>query len=142
MNLILKVKRVVADAKLPTQGRVGDAAYDLYAAETVELQPGERCQVGAGIAVEIPEEYAMFIWDRSSVSHLHGLKTLGGVIDAIYRGEVKVGLVNVGEEPYTIEKGHRIAQFVLQQVAMMQVEEVETLSETVRGEKGFGSTGK
>ena len=84
----------------------------------------------------------MFIWDKSGLSHNHGLKTLGGVIDSGYRGEVKVGVINLGDTPYTIEQNHKVAQMVLQKIETVVLEEVDTLSDSPRGAGAFGSTGK
>ncbi len=142
MNLLLKVKRINPEVTLPHYAHATDAACDLFSAEEVTLAPGERVQVGVGIAVEIPKGYSMFIWDKSGLSHKHGLKTLGGVIDEGFRGEIKVGLVNLGTAPYTIEKNHKIAQFILQKRETVQIEEVDELRESPRGEGAFGSTGK
>jgi len=142
MSVCLKVRKLVPHAKLPAYAHVNDAACDLFASHDVTLAPMERVQVGTGLAFEIPKEHVVFIWDKSGLSHVHGLKTLGGVIDEGYRGEVKVGLVNLGDTPYTIESGHKVAQMVLQKKEVVVVEEVEELSSSVRGEGGFGSTGK
>ncbi|HCC05625.1 TPA: dUTP diphosphatase [Patescibacteria group bacterium] len=142
MTLPLKVLRIDSTVKLPTYGHAGDAACDLFAAHEVTIAPGERVQVGTGVAFEIPEGYAMFIWDKSGLSHKHGLKTLGGVIDAGYRGEVQVGVVNLSDVPYTIEKNHKVAQMVLQKIETVELVEVEELSVSSRGAGAFGSTGK
>jgi dUTP pyrophosphatase len=142
MTLLLKIKRLHPEVKLPSYGHIGDAACDVYTAEEVRIAPGERVQVGVGFAAEVPEGYVMFIWDKSGLSHNHGLKTLGGVVDAGYRGEVRVGLINLGTEAYVLEKNHKVAQFVIQKIETVEVEEVECLSESSRGEGGFGSTGK
>jgi len=142
MTTILKIKRLDPTVPLPSNGHPNDAAYDLYASHAVVVSPGERVQVSTGIAMEIPPEFMIFIWDKSGLSHKHGIKTLGGVIDAGFRGEVKVGLINLGDEPYIIEKHHKIAQMVLQRRELFQIEETDTLSESSRGERGFGSTGK
>jgi dUTP pyrophosphatase len=142
MTEVLKIQRIDKDVPLPSLAHKNDAAFDVYASEKVVLRPGERVQVPTGIKMEIPNGYVIFIWDRSSLSHKHGLKTLGGVIDEVYRGEVKVGLVNLSDEEYVIEKHHRVAQMVLQKKIEMIIEEVDVLSDTDRGEGGFGSTGK
>ncbi|KKU19024.1 MAG: Deoxyuridine 5'-triphosphate nucleotidohydrolase [Candidatus Saccharibacteria bacterium GW2011_GWA2_46_10] len=142
MTLPLKVKRIDSAVTLPSYGHAGDAACDLYAAHEVTIAPGERVQVGTGVAFDIPEGYAMFIWDKSGLSHNHGLKTLGGVIDSGYRGEVKVGVINLGDTPYTIEQNHKVAQMVLQKIETVVLEEVDTLSDSPRGAGAFGSTGK
>jgi len=142
MAVLLKIQRIDSAVKLPSYGHTGDAACDLFSAQEVSLAPGERVQIRTGVAFEIPEGYAMFIWDKSGLSHKHGLKTLGGVIDAGYRGEVLVGLINLSDTPYTIEKNHKVAQMVLQKIETVVLEEVETLSESSRGRGAFGSTGK
>lgn len=142
MALLLKIKRIDSTVKLPSYGHPGDAACDVYSTQGIVVSPGERVQIPVGFACEVPEGYAMFIWDKSGLSHKHGLKTLGGVIDAGFRGEVQVGVINLGTEPYTIEKNHKVAQFVIQKIETVTIEEVESLSETSRGEGGFGSTGK
>lgn len=138
----LSIKRLSADAILPRYAHPGDAACDLFSAHTVELLPGERAQVGIGVAFEIPEGYAGLIWDKSGLSHKFGLKTLGGVVDSGFRGEVMVGLVNLGKERYTIHQGDKVAQMLFQRVETVELVEVGELSETVRGGQGFGSTGK
>lgn len=142
MALTLKIKRIDSTVILPSYALAGDAACDLHAACEVTIAPGERVQVPVGFAAEVPEGYVMFIWDRSGLSHKHGLKTLGGVVDSGFRGEIKVGLINLGKEPYTLEKNHRVAQMVIQKVEAVAIEEVSELSKTDRGERAFGSTGK
>lgn len=140
--LTLKVKKLTPDAVMPKVERAGDAGFDLYARESVTVGPGERKQVPIGIALEIPHGYAGLIWDKSGLSHKFGLKTLGGVIDAGYRGEIIVGVINLSEEAYTFEKGHKVAQMVLQKCEQADIVEVDELSDSERGAQGFGSTGK
>lgn len=142
MTIKLNVLRLRSGATLPTYAHQGDAACDLYCVATITLAPGARAQVPTGVAIEIPEGYVGFVWDKSGLSHKHGLKTLGGVIDAGYRGEVMVGLANLGDASYTIEAGHKVAQLVLQKVEHAEVVEVSELSISARGAGGFGSTGK
>jgi dUTP pyrophosphatase len=142
MTLLLKVKRIDSEVTLPSYAHEGDAACDLFSSQEVTIAPLERVQVGTGIAVEVPPGYAMFIWDKSGLSHKHGLKTLGGVIDSGFRGEVKVGLINLSDTPYTIEKNHKVAQFVIQKIKTVVIEEVDRLSDSPRGEGAFGSSGK
>ncbi len=142
MTLILKIKRLTEDAKIPNCAHPGDAGLDLYATEDVTLVPNERKAVPTGIAMEIPDGYAGLMWDKSGLSIKHGLKTLGGVIDSGYRGEVLVGIINLSGEEYTIRKGEKIAQMIIQKKETIEVEEASELSETARGEGGFGSTGK
>ncbi len=144
MPLTLKIVRLDKEMPMPKFAQPGDAAFDLFSVEKVTIAPGERVQVKTGLKMEIPNGYVGFIWDKSGLSHKAGLKTLGGVIDASYRGEVMVGMINLSKESYTFEKGHKVAQMVIQKredVSIVEVEEGE-LSETARGEGGFGSTGK
>ena len=115
---------------------------DLFANETITINPGEVGKVKSGIAFEIPDGYVGLIWDKSGLSMNHKLKTLGGVIDSGYRGESVIGIINLGAEPYTFEKGHKIAQMLIQKIEHLNVVEVENLSESDRGANGFGSTGK
>ncbi len=140
--LTLKVKKLDKNAKLPVYAKEGDAACDLFALDNVEIKPGERVQVGTGIAVEFPEGYFGAIWDKSGLSHKHGLKTLGGVVDSGYRGEVMVGMINLSNEKYTIEAGHKVAQMILQKREYTNIVESDTLSDSARGDSGFGSSGK
>ena len=131
-----------AQAVIPTQARKWDAGYDLYStsAKTI-LAPGDRSSFGTGIAVAIPEGYVGYIKPRSGLAARHGIDVLGGVIDAGYRGEVKVLLVNTGKVDADIAHGERIAQLVIQPVASVEFIEVEALEESERGTGGFGSTG-
>jgi dUTP pyrophosphatase len=142
MPLTIKIKRLREDAKIPQYAHPGDAGFDLYAAEDVTLAPNERAGVSTGIAMEIPEGHVGLIWDKSGLSIKHGLKTLGGVVDSGYRGEVMVGIINLSDAEYTIRKGEKVAQMIIQRKETIAVEEVESLSDTARGEGGFGSTGK
>jgi dUTP pyrophosphatase len=138
----IKVKKLHPDAIIPHIAHEGDAGSDLFATESVTLNPGERGQVPTGLALELPLGYVSLIWDKSGVSHKGGIKTLGGVIDSGYRGEIQVGVINLGEESYTFEKGHKVAQMIIQKIESPTFEEVEELADTSRGEGGFGSTGK
>jgi dUTP pyrophosphatase len=125
---------------LPEYATDGAAGADLRAAESVTLPPGARAAVPTGISVEIPPGHAGLVWPRSGLAVRHGLDTLAGVIDSDYRGEVKVVLVNHGQEAVTIAKGDRIAQLVLQPVARARFVRAD-LAPTARGTGGFGSTG-
>lgn len=138
----LRVKKVHKDAVLPRFAHPGDAGMDLFALEDTVVLPREVTKVRTGIAMQIPDGYVGLCWDKSGLSMNQGIKLLGGVIDAGYRGEVIVGLINLGKEVYTFEKGHKIAQMLIQKVAHPEIEEVAELSDTSRGEGGFGSTGK
>jgi dUTP pyrophosphatase len=121
------------------------AGFDLHAAvaEPVTLAPGERALIPTGFAMAMPRELEAQIRPRSGLAYKHGITCLNspGTIDADYRGEVKVLLINHGREPFTIRRGERIAQMVFQVVPQVRIEEVAELSETVRGEGGFGHTG-
>ncbi len=138
----LPIKKLYEDAKVPTFAHAADAGMDLYAREATTINPGERAVVGTGIAYAIPEGYVGLIWDKSGVAIKGGVKVLGGVIDAGYRGEVMVGIINLSQEPYSFEAGHKVAQMLIQQRIEPEVIEVDSLDETTRGEGGFGSTGK
>lgn len=140
--LTIKIKKLKADAILPNYAHQGDAGMDMYASEDVHIKKGERMKVPTGIAMEIPVGYVGLVWDKSGLSMNHGLKTLGGVIDAGYRGEIIIGIANLSNEDYTIEKGHKVAQMLIQKIEAPTIEEVEELGDSHRGEKGFGSTGK
>ena len=138
----IKVKKLHPDAIIPNIAHPGDAGCDLFAAESVTLNPGERGQVSTGLALELPLGYVSLIWDKSGISHKEGIKTLGGVIDCGYRGEYKIGVVNLSDRPYTFEKGHKVAQLLIQKVESPIFEEVNDLAESSRGDGAFGSTGK
>lgn len=140
--MLLKIKKLRADAKIPSYAHHGDAGFDLFAVEEAVIPRGERVLVGTGIALEIPDGFVGLIWDKSGLATAHGLKTLGGVIDAGYRGEIKVGIINLSAEDYTIGTGHKVAQMLIQKVERATIEEAPELSDAPRGEGGFGSTGK
>ncbi len=142
MSLILKIKKLSPDIKIPSYGHSGDAAFDLSARDAVTIQPMERRQVATGLAMEIPAGYVGLVWDKSGISHKGGLKTLGGVVDAGYRGEIMVGIINLSNESYVFEKGHKVAQMIIQKCEAVEIQEVTELTDTTRGTGGFGSTGK
>jgi len=134
------------DVSLPRQMSEWAAGFDLHAAvsDPVVLAPGARALIPTGFAMAMPRELEAQIRPRSGLAYKHGITCLNspGTIDADYRGEVKVLLVNLGQEPFTIERGERIAQMVFQRVPQVILEEVAELSDTSRGEGGFGHTGK
>jgi dUTP pyrophosphatase len=130
------------DLPEPAYAHPGDAGLDLYTREEVTLLPGKRVAIPTGLTVVIPEGYVGLVWDKSGLAIREGLKTLGGVVDAGYRGEVLVGMVNVGDKPYTFLRGHKVAQLLIQKIEQAEIVAEETLDETSRGEGGFGSTGK
>ena len=142
----LKIKKVRENAKLPTRGTVGSAGMDLYACidEPITLNGGDKAVIPTGIAIGLcSPEYAAFVYARSGLAIKHGIGLLNsvGVIDSDYRGEICVGVINQLKEPYTIEPFERIAQMVIQPVALPELVEVDDLDETDRGAGGFGSTG-
>jgi len=140
----LAVQRLDPGLPLPAYAREGDAGLDLYAVETVTLSPGARAAVGTGIAVAIPAGCAGFVLPRSGLALRHGLSLLNtpGLIDAGYRGEIRVLLVNHDvAESVTVKRGDRVAQLVVQRVEAAELIEVETLPPSARGTGGFGSTG-
>lgn len=134
------------DVSLPEKMSSAASGYDLYAAveEPVLLHPGERKLIPTGIALAMPEGLEAQIRPRSGLALKHGITCLNtpGTIDADYRGEIKVLLINLGQEPFAIARNERIAQMVFQEVPEVQFERVEVLSDTVRGAGGFGHTGK
>ena len=137
----MQIKLLTDSAKMPSYAHADDAGMDLYADEKVLLEAGARVQVKSGIAVAIPKGHVGLLWDKSGLSHKSGLKMLGGVIDAGYRGEVIVGIHNLGTETVAIESGQKIAQMLIQPILQPQLTEVNELSATERGDGGFGSTG-
>ncbi|HXG77048.1 MAG TPA: dUTP diphosphatase [Gaiellaceae bacterium] len=139
----LRVRRLRDDAVLPSRAYEGDAGLDLVACERATLGPGERAVVGTGIAVEIPPGYAGFVQPRSGLAARHGLTIVNapGLVDAGYRGEVRVVLLNTDEgEAFTVEPGMRIAQLVVVPVAEAVVVESAELAGSERGTRGFGSS--
>lgn len=138
----IKFKKLRPDATVPKNNYSGDAGVDLFTVDSFELEPGERKSVPIGLAIEIPEGFAGLIWDKSGLSHKYGIKTFGGVIDSGYRGEMHVGIMNLSDKFFSFEKGHKIGQLLIQKVEKIEFEEVDRLSESDRGENGFGSSGK
>lgn len=138
MRLEVKVE---GEAAVPEYATAGAAGADLRASEAVTLAPGERAAVPTGLRLEIPPGHVGLVWPRSGLAVRNGIDTLAGVIDADYRGEVKVVLVNHGREPFRIEAGDRIAQLLVQRVERPTFLRAADLAETHRGEAGFGSTG-
>ena len=129
---------------LPTYATHGAAGLDVVAAEDLDLQPGQRHAVATGFKVAIPEGYEIQVRPRSGLAFKHGISVPNtpGTIDSDYRGELKVLLINLGEEPFAIRRGERIAQLVPAAVTPAAFDEVEELEETHRGAGGFGSTGQ
>lgn len=142
----IQIKKLTETAILPDRGSAYAAGYDLFAdiAETLEIKPHETKMIPTGLAMEIPEGYWGGVFARSGLAAKESLRPANcvGVVDADYRGEVKVALHNDGEIARTIIPGQKVAQLVVVPFLSVEFEEVENLSDTVRGVGGFGSTGK
>jgi len=141
----LVVQRLDPAAKLPTVAHEGDAGFDIYAIEAATLAPGERAAIRTGIAIEVSHGHAALVLPRSGLALNHGISVVNapGLIDSGYRGEVNVLLLNTDrEKAFDIAAGDRIAQLVLVRVESPAIEEAATLTETKRGEGGFGSSGR
>lgn len=138
----IKIKRLNPLAVLPKYAHPGDVGLDLYSMEDYELKPGERKIFPVGFALEFETGFAAIVKDKGSLPKNAGIHTMGGVFDAGYRGEYNVQLINLGAEPYKIEKGDKIAQLIIYPVAIATLEEVSELSESSRGTGQFGSTGR
>ncbi|WAC65793.1 dUTP diphosphatase [Agrococcus sp. SL85] len=138
-----QVEVLITGAPVPRYAHPGDAGADLHAAEPVVLEPGARALVGTGVAIALPDGFAAFVHPRSGLAAKHGITIVNapGTVDAGYRGEIKVNLLNTGDEPHRIEAGDRIAQLVVQRVERVRFVEVERLPGSDRGEGGHGSTG-
>jgi dUTP pyrophosphatase len=139
----LPIRRLRADAVIPGRAYEGDAGLDLAACERVTLAPGERAVVGTGLAVAIPDGYAGFVQPRSGLAARHGITIVNtpGLVDAGYRGELRVVLLNTdAEHAFTVELGMRIAQLVVVPVAAVSPVEADELPESERGVRGFGSS--
>jgi len=141
MKLRIKIKKLRPDVKLPAYALKGDAGMDIFSYEDVVIKKGEKYIFKTGFALEFPEDYCALIWDKSGLSS-KGLKVIGGVFEYTYRGEYMIGLINLGKEDHHFEKGDKIAQLLIQPIITVELEEVEELSESVRGEGSHGSTGK
>lgn len=140
----LPIKRLDATVELPSYAYTGDAGLDLRSNEDLDLRPGERRLVGTGLAVAIPEGYAGFVQPRSGLALREGLSMANtpGLIDAHYRGELKVCAINLDpRDTIHISRGERIAQLVIQRVPVVRLKEVDELEATDRGAGGFGSSG-
>ncbi|MBQ6341330.1 MAG: dUTP diphosphatase [Kiritimatiellae bacterium] len=141
--MTVKVLRTDPEAQLPAYAHPGDAGMDVRSIEDVTLAPGARALVRTGLVLELPPDAEAQVRPRSGLALKHGVTVLNtpGTIDAGYRGEVGVILVNLGAEPFVVEKGMKIAQLVVAPVAQAEVVEVDEIDSTDRGVGGFGSTG-
>lgn len=143
-NIQVSIKRLDPSVELPAYAYQGDAGLDLRANESIRLKPFERAMVSTGLAIAIPDGYAGFVQPRSGLAIKRGLSIVNtpGLIDAHYRGELKIIAINLDpEHDIMIERGERIAQLVIQEVPSVEVVEVDELDATDRGNGGFGSSG-
>lgn len=137
----MKIKLLTDTAQVPTRGSSFSAGYDLVADESLKIPVNNRAMISTGIAIALPTKHFGRIAPRSGLALKNGIDVLAGVIDEDYRGEVKVILYNSGDEDFTINKGDRIAQLIIQSYLAPVLEVTNTLDDTVRSEGGFGSTG-
>ena len=139
----VKIKKLDKELPTPKYAKHGDAGMDVYARESVILSPGEHKLVGTGLSLAVPYGFELQVRPRSGLAYKHGISIVNapGTVDHGYRGEVGIILINHGREAFTVNRGERIAQFVFNKVEMVQLDEVEELSETDRGAGGFGHTG-
>ena len=142
-SCVVNIKKLTPHAHVPQYAHFGDSGADLFSTADCTLQPMERHAVSTGLAAEIPAGFELQVRPKSGLALKSGLTVLNtpGTIDFGYRGEIKVILINLSSEPYHIEKGQKIAQLVVAPVAYAEFKEVNELSDTARGERGFGSTG-
>lgn len=133
-----------ADLPLPSYATAGSAGLDLRAAAAFTLKPGERALVPTGLAIALPEGYEAQVRPRSGLAVKHGITVLNapGTIDADYRGEIQVPLINHGQADFVVARGERIAQMIIARVEQVELVEVDALDETARGTGGFGSSGR
>ena len=141
--MLLKVKKLDPEAILPEYAHPGDAGLDVFSCEDIEIGPGESKMIKTGIAIQVPEGAEAQVRPRSGLALKHKVTVLNtpGTIDEGYRGEVGVILINHGEKAFVVEKGMKIAQMVIKPLLTVEVEETAELSDTARGQGGFGSTG-
>ena len=138
------LRRLDPDLPAPGYAHPGDAGVDLHAREDVTLAPGERALVPTGVAIALPQGYAAFVHPRSGLASRHGITTLNapGTVDAGYRGEIQVNLINTDkDQAFTLHRGDRVAQLVVQQVSPVRFIEVDSLPGSHRGDTGHGASG-
>ena len=138
----IRFKKLHPEAKLPTYGHSTDAGMDIYTLEEIMIKPGETRIISTGLAIDLPSGYVALAWDKSSIANYKGLKSLGGVIDSGYTGEIKIGLINLSKQVTVLEKGTKFIQLLIQKVEHCEVEFVDDIKTGIRGSNGFGSTGK
>ena len=139
---MIQVKLLNPEATLPTKTNPTDAGFDLYSTVDADILPSQRKLLPTGVSMAIPSGYYGRIADRSGNAFSLGLHVLAGVVDAHYRAEVKVLLVNLSDVPVEIKRGHRIAQIIITTISNLPLEQVQELDSTDRGASGFGSSGR
>jgi deoxyuridine 5'-triphosphate nucleotidohydrolase len=137
----IDIRLLTPSARIPTRANAHDAGHDLYSAEEVRLVPGQRALIKTGISMAIPSGYYGRVAPRSGLAVKHGLDVLAGVVDATYRGEVMVALINLGQETVDLLPGTRVAQLIIEACYPAEWQTVDVLPETARAEGGFGSSG-
>jgi len=138
----IKIVKINKNAKIPSYVHDGDAGMDLFSCVDETILPKERKVIATGISLEIPDGYVGLIWDKSGLAVKSGIKTMAGVIDSTYRGEILIAIYNTSDETHSIKKGDKVAQMLIQKVENPELVEVKNISQTNRGTGGFGSTGK
>ena len=139
--MVLKVIKLNENAILPVRGSNGAAGYDLHSIDNHVLLPGHRAVISTGLTFEFPDGVYGRVAPRSGLAVKHGIQVGAGVVDPDYTGEVKVVLFNTDQAPFVIKPGYRIAQLILEKFEVHTIEEVGAVTDTERGEGGFGSTG-
>ena len=140
--MIIKIKKLHDLAKIPAFAHDGDAGLDLCTVEKVIVPAGGRATIPTGLAFEIPEGFVGLVWDKSGLAFKKGLTSLSGVLDSGYRGQLFLCILNTSKEDYVFEIGDKVAQLLIQPVERPQIDEVEELSDSIRADGGFGSTGR
>jgi dUTP pyrophosphatase len=138
----IKIKKLLEGAQLPARASQHDAGADLFCIDAFTLVPGERKLIPTGLAIEIPPGYYGRVGPRSGLAVKQGIDTMAGIIDAGYRGHLQVLLINLGHETVNFSAGARIAQLIIERIAVCDFAWAEELSDTARGADGFGSTGQ
>lgn len=137
----LKIKKITPDAKLPFKATEFSAGYDLFSNEDIIIEPSERALICTDLQISIPNDHYGRIAPRSSLAVKYSIDIGAGVIDSDYTGHLKILLINNGKEAFIVNKHHRIAQLIIEKISRPEIIEVDDLSSTERGDKGFGSTG-
>ena len=137
----LLIQKLDSSAKLPEYAHIGDAGMDIYTNEEYILKPNERHLFGTGVKMAIPLGYVALVWDKSGLAVNNGIKTMAGVIDEGYRGEIKVLIINLSDQEFKVEKFSKIAQILIQKKETVKIELADNLNDSDRGYDGFGSTG-